>query len=73
MSQQNIVANESLRVQLLSDTDQRQPTNNAVNTVTQAFNTDQGDAKVDYNITEKDRFDGRYSQAYQNDPQTTPS
>jgi Carboxypeptidase regulatory-like domain len=43
-------------------------TNNAVNQVTQAYNTQQGDIKVDYNITQKDRFSGRYSQAYQNDP-----
>lgn len=43
-------------------------TNNAINTVTQAFNADQGDVKVDYNITSKDRFEGRYSQGYQNDP-----
>jgi Carboxypeptidase regulatory-like domain len=43
-------------------------TNNAINQVTQAYNTQQGDIKVDYNITQKDRFSGRYSQAYQNDP-----
>src|SRR6185437_15759243 len=43
-------------------------TNNAINTVTQAFNADQGDVKVDYTITQNDRFEGRYSQAYQNDP-----
>ncbi len=36
--------------------------------LTQAFNTDQGDAKVDWNMTRKDRISGRYSQAYQNDP-----
>jgi hypothetical protein len=45
-----------------------QTTNNAVNTLTQAFNADQGDVKVDYTITPNDRFEGRYSQAYQNDP-----
>jgi hypothetical protein len=45
-----------------------QTTNNAINTVTQAFNADQGDVKVDYTITQNDRFEGRYSQAYQNDP-----
>jgi Carboxypeptidase regulatory-like domain len=43
-------------------------TNNAINQVTQAYNTQQGDIKVDWNITQKDRFSGRYSQAYQNDP-----
>jgi len=42
--------------------------NNAVNVFTEAFNTDQGDVKVDYNITSRDHFDGRYSQEYQNDP-----
>jgi Carboxypeptidase regulatory-like domain len=42
--------------------------NNAVNDVNQAYNTDQGDAKLDWNITQKDRLSARYSQAYQNDP-----
>jgi hypothetical protein len=42
--------------------------NNAVNVFTQAFNTDQGDIKIDYNVTGRDRFEGRYSQEYQNDP-----
>ena len=46
------------------------PTNNAINQVNQAYNTDQGDAKIDWNITERDRLSARYSQAYQNDPQT---
>ena len=45
-----------------------QPTNNATNTLTQAFNTDQGDVKVDYTLTQNDRFEGRYSQGFQNDP-----
>ncbi len=45
-----------------------QTTNNAINTVTQAFNADQGDVKVDYTITQNDRFEGRYSQANQTDP-----
>jgi hypothetical protein len=45
-----------------------QTTNNAFNTVTQAYNADQGDVKVDYTISPSDRFEGRYSQAYQNDP-----
>jgi hypothetical protein len=45
-----------------------QTTNNAINTTTQAFNADQGDVKVDYTITPNDSFQGRYSQAYQNDP-----
>ena len=45
-----------------------QLTNNAINTLTQAFNADQGDVKVDYTITHNDRLEGRYSQGYQNDP-----
>jgi hypothetical protein len=45
-----------------------QTTNNAINTVTSAFNADQGDVKVDYTISQNDRFEGRYSQGYQNDP-----
>jgi hypothetical protein len=34
----------------------------------QQFNSDQGDIKVDANITGKDRMFGRYSQGYQHDP-----
>jgi hypothetical protein len=45
-----------------------QPINNAINTVTQAYNSDQGDIKIDWNISDKDRLNGRYSQAYQNNP-----
>ena len=43
-------------------------TNNAINQTNQAYNADQGDAKVDWNITQRDRLSGRYSQEYQNDP-----
>jgi carboxypeptidase family protein len=35
------------------------------------FNDNQGDIKVDYNLSQKDRLFGRYSQAGQLDPQTT--
>ena len=45
-------------------------TNNAINQTNSALNSDQGDAKVDWNITQKDRLSGRYSQQYQNDPTT---
>jgi hypothetical protein len=45
-------------------------TNNAVNQVNQAYNTDQGDAKIDWNITAKDRLSARWAQAFQNDPRT---
>ena len=44
--------------------------NNAVNQTQQAFNTKQGDAKVDWDITQKDRLSARYSQSYQDDPLT---
>ena len=43
-------------------------TNNAVNQVNQAFNSDQGDAKIDWNITQNDRLSARWAQAYQDDP-----
>src|ERR1700733_5118503 len=43
-------------------------TNNAVYQQTQAFDTDQGDAKIDWTIPQKNRLSARYSQAYQNDP-----
>jgi uncharacterized membrane protein len=45
-------------------------TNNAINQVNQAFNTDQGDAKIDWNITQNDRLSARWAQQYQNDPLT---
>jgi len=35
-----------------------------------ALNVDQGDVKLDYNISQKDRIFFRYSHAYQNNPQT---
>jgi hypothetical protein len=46
------------------------PTNNAINQVNQAFNTDQGDAKIDWNITQSDRLSARYSQQSQVNPLT---
>ena len=45
-------------------------TNNAINQLNQAFNTDQGDAKIDWNITQKDRLSARWAQEFQNDPTT---
>lgn len=42
--------------------------NNAENTSVSAFNADQGDIKVDYQISDKDRVSGRFTRAYQNDP-----
>ncbi|HYK35160.1 TonB-dependent receptor [Alloacidobacterium sp.] len=67
-SQENIVAQNLFASKYYPQPINGNSINNAVNTVTQAYNDDQGDVKVDYNITEKDRFSGRYSQAYQNDP-----
>ena len=40
----------------------------ATNSLGQQFNTDQGDLKVDYNISQNDRVFARYSQGSQNDP-----
>ena len=68
LSQQNIVAKNLFASSFYPTPVNNNPINNAVNTLTQAYNTDQGDVKVDWNFTEKDRFDGRYSQAYQNNP-----
>jgi hypothetical protein len=45
-------------------------TNNAINQVNQAYNTDQGDAKIDWNITQSDRLSARYSQQSQVNPKT---
>ena len=42
--------------------------NNAVNTRSNNFNSNQYDVKVDYNISEKDRLYGRYSHAFQKNP-----
>jgi hypothetical protein len=68
LSQMNVVAKNLFASKFYPTPINNQPTNNAINTNTQAFNTDQGDVKVDYTITQNDRFEGRYSQAYQNDP-----
>jgi hypothetical protein len=69
-SQENIVATNLFASKFYPTPINGQPINNAVNVVTQAYNADQGDFKVDYNVSEKLHFDGRYSQAYQNDPQS---
>ena len=44
--------------------------NNSVNTTHSYTNQDQGDLRVDWNASEKDRVFGRYSQAYLNSPIT---
>ena len=40
----------------------------AVNTTAQQFNSDQGDIKVDYNVSNNDHFFARYSKGNQYDP-----
>jgi hypothetical protein len=42
----------------------------AVNTTDQQYNSNQGDVKVDYNVSSKDHINARYSKADQNDPAT---
>ncbi|HEX3436839.1 MAG TPA: carboxypeptidase regulatory-like domain-containing protein, partial [Pseudacidobacterium sp.] len=68
LSQENPVAANLFASSFYPQPINGDPVNNAVNVYTQAYNTDQGDVKVDYNITPNDRFQGRYSQSYQNDP-----
>ena len=68
LSQMNMVAANLFASKYYPTPINNQTTNNAINTVTQAYNADQGDVKVDYTITQNDRFEGRYSQAYQTDP-----
>ncbi|MGB7284790.1 MAG: TonB-dependent receptor [Candidatus Acidiferrum sp.] len=45
-------------------------TNNALEETATAYNSDQGDAKVDYRISDKDQISGRFTRAFQIDPQT---
>jgi hypothetical protein len=44
--------------------------NNAIQTTSNAYNTDQGDIKVDYRVSDKDQLSGRFTRAFQNDPGT---
>jgi Carboxypeptidase regulatory-like domain len=48
-----------------------QTSENAFDTVTQAFNNNQFDIKGDWNATQKDHIFGRYSHANQDNPRTT--
>lgn len=43
---------------------------NALNTTTSQLNSNQGDIKVDYQLSAKDRISGRFTRAQQNDPST---
>jgi hypothetical protein len=45
-------------------------TNNAIQLRSTAFNSDQGDVKVDYRLSSKDLISGRFSRAFQIDPST---
>ena len=45
-------------------------TNNALQENSTAFNSDQGDARVDYRISNKDQVSGRFTRAFQIDPAT---
>jgi len=45
-------------------------TNNALQSISQQFNSDQGDIKVDYRATSKDLIAGRFTRAFQIDPST---
>src|SRR5260221_2124994 len=43
-------------------------TNNAIQSVSTAFNSDQGDVKVDYRVSSNDLISGRFTRAFQIDP-----
>lgn len=45
-------------------------TNNAIQERGQAFNSDQGDFKIDYRVSNKDLISGRFTRAFQIDPST---
>lgn len=45
-------------------------TSNAIEEIGTAFNSDQGDVKVDYRLSSKDMISGRFTRAYQIDPST---
>jgi hypothetical protein len=68
LSSLNVVAKNLFASKYYPTPINNQLTNNAINTLTQAFNADQGDAKVDWTVSKNDRIEGRYSQGYQNDP-----
>src|SRR5581483_3541436 len=70
LSQENVVAANLFASKYYPTPINNHTTNNAIQTITQAYNADQGDVKVDYTITPSDRFEGRYSQGYQNDPES---
>ncbi len=68
LAQENAVAAALFASKFYPTPINNNPTNNAINQTNSSFDTDQGDAKIDWNITGKDRLSARYSQQYQNDP-----
>jgi Carboxypeptidase regulatory-like domain len=66
---ENVVAQNLFASSLYPTPVNGSPINNAYNTVTQAYNSNQGDARVDWNLSGKDALFGRYSQSYQTNPQ----
>ena len=68
VSMENVVAKNLFASKFYPAPANGNPTNNAFNTTSQAYNADQGDAKVDWIVSPKDALFGRYSQSYQNDP-----
>src|SRR5580693_1773267 len=45
-------------------------TNNALQEISQQFNSDQGDFKIDYDLNSHNRLSGRFTRAFQNAPET---
>ena len=43
-------------------------TNNALQEISNQYNSDQGDVKIDYDLNSKNRISGRFTRAFQNDP-----
>jgi hypothetical protein len=70
MSQENSVAAALFASKFYPTPINSNLTNNAINQTNQAYNTDQGDAKIDWDITQKDRLSARWAQQFQNDPLT---
>jgi hypothetical protein len=48
-----------------------QTANNYATKTSQQFNNDQGDLKIDYNLSQKDRLFGRWSQMYLTEPESS--
>jgi hypothetical protein len=46
-------------------------TDNAINESGSSLNSNQGDIRIDYRISDKDQVSGRFTRGYQNDPSTS--